>query len=107
MGNREVVDHQRLSGLGYCFSASLPPYLATASIKALEILQQQGPELTTRLRNGALLLHSLLSDLDGTASAIYLMEPSHAQGCMHVRQECETCHALCSFIDYYVQACSL
>lgn len=28
-GDREVVDHQRLSGLGYCFSASLPPYLAT------------------------------------------------------------------------------
>ena len=28
-GEREIVDHQRLSGLGYCFSASLPPYLAT------------------------------------------------------------------------------
>lgn len=28
-GEREVVDHQRLSGLGYCFSAALPPYLAT------------------------------------------------------------------------------
>jgi hypothetical protein len=28
-GDREIVDHQRLSGLGYCFSASLPPYLAT------------------------------------------------------------------------------
>lgn len=28
-GDREIVDHQRLSGLGYCFSASLPPFLAT------------------------------------------------------------------------------
>lgn len=28
-GEREIVDHQRLSGLGYCFSASLPPYLAS------------------------------------------------------------------------------
>ncbi len=70
VGNREVVDHQRLSGLGYCFSASLPPYLATAAIKALEILQQQGPELTTRLRNSALLLHSLLSELEGAAYAV-------------------------------------
>lgn len=26
-----MVDHQRLSGLGYCFSASLPPYLASTS----------------------------------------------------------------------------
>ena len=30
-GAREMVDHQRLSGLGYCFSASLPPYLASTS----------------------------------------------------------------------------
>lgn len=27
-GDREIVDHQRLSGLGYCFSASSPPYTA-------------------------------------------------------------------------------
>lgn len=38
-GNHEMVDHQRLSGLGYCFSASLPPYLATASIGALDVLE--------------------------------------------------------------------
>ena len=25
--SREIVDHQRLSGAGYCFSASLPPFL--------------------------------------------------------------------------------
>ncbi len=31
-GNLEVTEHQRLSGLGYCFSAALPPYLATAAI---------------------------------------------------------------------------
>ena len=38
-GNHEMVDHQRLSGLGYCFSASLPPYLATAAIGALDVLE--------------------------------------------------------------------
>ena len=38
-GNHEMVDHQRLSGLGYCFSASLPPYLATAAIGALNVLE--------------------------------------------------------------------
>lgn len=33
-GSVEVTEHQRLSGLGYCFSAALPPYLATAAIGA-------------------------------------------------------------------------
>ncbi|XP_037787787.1 serine palmitoyltransferase 1-like [Penaeus monodon] len=32
-GPKFVIDHQRLSGLGYCFSASLPPMLAATSIK--------------------------------------------------------------------------
>jgi serine palmitoyltransferase len=34
-GAREVADHQRLGGAGYCFSASLPPYLAAAGLAAL------------------------------------------------------------------------
>ena len=31
VGTHFVIDHQRLSGLGYCFSASLPPLLASAA----------------------------------------------------------------------------
>jgi 7-keto-8-aminopelargonate synthetase-like enzyme len=31
---------QRLSGAGYCFSASLPPMLATAAISALDIIEK-------------------------------------------------------------------
>lgn len=31
VGRSFVIDHHRLSGLGYCFSASLPPLLATAA----------------------------------------------------------------------------
>jgi serine palmitoyltransferase len=34
-GRSYVIDHQRLSGLGYCFSASLPPYLATVARQCL------------------------------------------------------------------------
>lgn len=30
-GRSFLIGHQRLSGLGYCFSASLPPLLATAA----------------------------------------------------------------------------
>ena len=31
---------QRLSGQGYCFSASLPPMLAAAAIEALNIMEE-------------------------------------------------------------------
>ncbi len=37
IGNEhEVVDHQRLQGAGYCFSASAPPFVARAATVALE-----------------------------------------------------------------------
>lgn len=36
VGSTFIVDHQRLSGLGYCFSASAPPLLAQAAISALD-----------------------------------------------------------------------
>jgi serine palmitoyltransferase len=39
VGNEEVVDHQRLSGAGYCFSASAPPFTASAAIAALEYMK--------------------------------------------------------------------
>jgi serine palmitoyltransferase len=44
-----LVAMQRLSGAGYCFSAALPPFLASASITALELLEDN-PVLLTRLR---------------------------------------------------------
>ncbi|PRW20998.1 long chain base biosynthesis 1-like [Chlorella sorokiniana] len=52
-GDREIVDHQRLSGLGYCFSASLPPFLATAGICALDVLESRGSELIPRVQENA------------------------------------------------------
>lgn len=38
VGRSFVIDHQRLSGDGYCYSASLPPLLAVAAITALDII---------------------------------------------------------------------
>jgi len=37
-GTRQIVDHQRLSGAGYCFSASLPPFLAATAVRSLDML---------------------------------------------------------------------
>ncbi|EIE21834.1 PLP-dependent transferase, partial [Coccomyxa subellipsoidea C-169] len=64
-GDREIVDHQRLSGLGYCFSASLPPFLATAAIGALDTLETAAPRLLPALAANARLLRSRLADTPG------------------------------------------
>lgn len=50
IGTREVVDHQRLSGSGYCFSASAPPFLFASAIDALEQLDKKGSDLLISLR---------------------------------------------------------
>jgi len=65
-GNVEVVDHQRLAGAGYCFSAALPPFLATAASAALELIQaQEGQELLRLLRRNAARLRALLRGCPG------------------------------------------
>lgn len=40
LGSELVCDHQRLSGVGYCFSASQPTYLATAALEALHCIER-------------------------------------------------------------------
>lgn len=47
-GSNDIVEHQRLSGFGYTFSASQPPYLATAAIEAINRLDGE-PEMMTQL----------------------------------------------------------
>ena len=65
-GSRRVCDHQRLSGAGYVFSASLPPYLASAAIESLNILEDQGPDLVAALAGKVKRFRALLaSALDG------------------------------------------
>lgn len=39
VGASIVVEHQRLSSLGYCFSASLPPFLSQVAVCALDIFE--------------------------------------------------------------------
>ena len=73
-GPREMVDHQRLSGLGYCFSASLPPYLAVAASTALAALAQK-PQLVRRLQLNAASLRDLLQDVPGELLKKGLLKP--------------------------------
>ncbi|KAK0068685.1 serine palmitoyltransferase 1 [Biomphalaria pfeifferi] len=61
-GKKFVIDHQRLSGLGYCFSASQPPMLAASAIEALHILQEQ-PRLLVDLREKCEKIHDKLKNV--------------------------------------------
>lgn len=42
VGTQEVVEHQRLNGAGYCFSASAPPFTACAAMATLDLLSKAG-----------------------------------------------------------------
>eukprot|EP00252_Welwitschia_mirabilis_P000597 TRINITY_DN10576_c0_g1_i3.p1 TRINITY_DN10576_c0_g1~~TRINITY_DN10576_c0_g1_i3.p1 ORF type:complete len:258 (+),score=46.06 TRINITY_DN10576_c0_g1_i3:928-1701(+) len=63
-GSAKVVDHQRLSGQGYCFSASLPPYSASAAIAAIDILEEN-PEILVQLRENTAVLVEGISKVPG------------------------------------------
>eukprot|EP00557_Chaetoceros_sp_GSL56_P006864 CAMPEP_0176497408 /NCGR_PEP_ID=MMETSP0200_2-20121128/11707_1 /TAXON_ID=947934 /ORGANISM="Chaetoceros sp., Strain GSL56" /LENGTH=554 /DNA_ID=CAMNT_0017895417 /DNA_START=535 /DNA_END=2199 /DNA_ORIENTATION=+ len=63
VGNEEVVDHQRLSGAGYCFSASLPPFLASAAQASLKRMETEPKVLATLKENIAYFYDLLQSEL--------------------------------------------
>lgn len=58
-GKSYIIDHQRLSGLGYCFSASVPPMMAAAAIEALNVMESSSVMFTT-LQEKIALLRQLL-----------------------------------------------
>lgn len=61
------MDHQRLSGLGYCFSAALPPYLATAAMGSMDALEQRGADLLATIQRNASHLRKGLGSVQGAA----------------------------------------
>jgi serine palmitoyltransferase len=50
VGSHEIVDHQRLSGAGYCYSASSAPFLCAAAIQALKIVKSNCSSFQDQLR---------------------------------------------------------
>ncbi|CAG9532406.1 unnamed protein product [Cercopithifilaria johnstoni] len=76
-GRTFVVYHQRLCGLGYCFSASLPPLLAVAANKGLDIISND-PERLVRLRqNSKIVSVGLKEAFEGTCFTVngYTLSP--------------------------------
>ena len=64
IGSSDIVDHQRLSGAGYCFSAAAPPFLSTVAIEALRIMEEE-PELLETLAANSAALRTVLGKLKG------------------------------------------
>ncbi|KAI1730023.1 aminotransferase class I and II domain-containing protein [Ditylenchus destructor] len=78
-GRSYVVGHQRLSGLGYCFSASLPPLLASAASEALRIMSAE-PSRFQRLQQNASIMHcGLIEACQGTHFRVQGIELSPIQ----------------------------
>ncbi|XP_074350937.1 long chain base biosynthesis protein 1-like [Apium graveolens] len=73
-GSARVIDHQRLSSSGYVFSASLPPYLASVAITAINILEDS-PQLIKNLKKNISTLHEGLSDIHGLEIASHNQSP--------------------------------
>eukprot|EP00611_Tribonema_gayanum_P000410 TRINITY_DN10280_c0_g1_i1.p1 TRINITY_DN10280_c0_g1~~TRINITY_DN10280_c0_g1_i1.p1 ORF type:complete len:508 (+),score=135.00 TRINITY_DN10280_c0_g1_i1:182-1705(+) len=65
VGRDDVVDHQRLSGAGYCFSAAAPPFTAAAAGESIRLLESEGPQLLQQLRTNAKRLSSGLAGVNG------------------------------------------
>ena len=64
VGTSYVVEHQTLAGLGYCFSASLPPMLASGAYKALELIENN-PGWIKQLGDKCHLAHQAFGSLPG------------------------------------------
>lgn len=75
VGSRHVVYHQRLNGAGYCFSASMPPYLTVSAHKAMEMLERDHEKLLPTLRKKIATLHSGLKQIPGLKVEGDLLSP--------------------------------
>ncbi|KAK9293519.1 hypothetical protein QLX08_011574 [Tetragonisca angustula] len=62
VGTSFIIEHQRLSGLGYCFSASLPPLLTTAAITSLDIMKNN-PQIFKSLRDNCIAINQGLQSI--------------------------------------------
>jgi len=84
VGSHFIAEHQRLSGLGYIFSASLPPMLTQAAISALDRFERD-PQIFEQLQAKSKTLHqkflrfsklTLRGDEVSPVKHLYLAQPA-------------------------------
>jgi serine palmitoyltransferase len=66
-GSNLIVEHQRLSGQAYTYSASLPAMSTVAVIEAIKILEQRPNELIRLAQNSETMLTNLVRSFDNSA----------------------------------------
>lgn len=66
-GSEEIVHHQRISALAYCFSAALPGLLATTASETINLLQSN-PDLIVKLRDN---VKTMRAQLDPRSDWVY------------------------------------
>uniref|UniRef100_A0A8C4I4I8 Serine palmitoyltransferase 1 n=1 Tax=Dicentrarchus labrax TaxID=13489 RepID=A0A8C4I4I8_DICLA len=103
---RGVTEHfgvNRLSGQGYCFSASLPPMLAAAAIEALNIMEED-PDIFTVLREKCKHVYKALQGTPGLKLVGVPFAPA-----LHLQMERSSgsrdsdLHLLRSVVDYCLE----
>ncbi|KAJ3330855.1 serine palmitoyltransferase component [Gonapodya sp. JEL0774] len=65
VGSEPVINHQRLSGQAYCYSASLPAILAVAANGALDVIARDGKDLVKKLKENTVTLRNGLQAVPG------------------------------------------
>lgn len=83
-GRSYLIDHQRLSGAGYCYSASLPPLLAVGAIEALDIIDQRGG-LQAKLAANAALFRAAVTTEFGIGRVFALAPGWNHSPVMHLK----------------------
>lgn len=84
IGSHLAVNHQRLSGAGYCFSASLPPFLAVAGTEGIKYLEQN-PTITSKLAENSKLMLDELSAINSNKNSILRLEAQPNSPIFHLR----------------------
>lgn len=83
------MEHQRLSGSGYCFSASLPPYLATSASQSLRVMgTPEGRARMEQLRQNAAAMRSVLVEVPGTRGWRREVQGQVVEGRAHATRLC-------------------
>jgi len=78
-GRRGLIDHQRLAGAGYCFSASCPPSACSAAMATVhDLASAEGTSRRQRLQAAAAKLHLTLASIAQEDSPVELLSSSES-----------------------------
>ncbi|XP_022900799.1 serine palmitoyltransferase 1 [Onthophagus taurus] len=100
VGASVVIEHQRLSGLGYCFSASLPPFLSYITTCAIELFEKE-PEMFEKLSKVSISMHEKLKKLQEKPNVQILSDDISPKKILKINN-IDAVHKFCVEKDVYM-----